>query len=392
MKHKKTILLTIVAVCLAILIIIAAISYPALNQDSQTRSFYIPFNVDFQHYVKSSILIKADVKMYGDDYCFEEFTLRNHKPYESKMKELILVLHQQDLEKCRAMSKYHYDASEEEKNLTNFMSAGLSKMFRDEIIGSNLEHLYVTERFNIGKDALFIWGLNSSSKLKDGIYRNAFRFIKNDSGSILWSPDLPDALTSILKEISRLKAESPEVYAPVEHVTLKYESPLVENTKKHQVYFCCDGIPCDVNVYSDNSISSNEIISFYKEAYHTLRNKGVIEFSKFYTEASGKKFLESYSKTDDDYIKYALGELINNERKIIFVLNGDPVYIIFYYNPKFKNTSDILKRIKYEYVVRENGALKLSNLGYEDYLDDLLKNHKNFIEPVLGPIIKNIGL
>jgi hypothetical protein len=378
-KNKKSTLLIISILVLAIFIIISSISYPARTKDSKTVYFSIPTNIDLEHYVETSMLIKVDTKSYGS-INFPEFASKHKKPDEVRLKEYLLTLKQKDIKKLKAMSI----------NLPGIdldtIFASSSKQFSDDAIGPNFEKIRMIDRFNFGNFIQFIWMKTSNSNLNENTHLGTVMFEQNDSGAIFCTTNVTTyPIPAILDNIVELQAESPGKYVPKELKTLKYEVPLIEGAKNHQAYFCCDGIPCDVNVFSDSTGSTNEIVRFYKQAYQTLKNQNLEEFAKFYTEKSRDKIIE-WLRTDPNMAELFRNEAIRRERKIVFVINGDPVYIVFTYNPNIKNP---INSVKYDYIIRENGTLKLSNFGYGDYFHQLLENRKYFIEPVIGPILKN---
>ncbi len=384
MKYTKNIIPIIVAIVFAVFAIISLISHSAIAKDYKTVYLPIPVGIDLERDIESTILLKVDVKSYNN-ISFEEFASQYKNPEEDQFKDLILAVKKKDYAKVIAMTKNGLDKKEENIQLiVNAFAKSLSK----DAIGEDFKGLKIIECVKFGNNILFKWFNESSLNPKDIITFGSFQFETNASGAILLNLDFIHTLNSLSVSISRQQAATPGAYLPKETLTLKYKVPLVEDAEKNQAYLCFDGTVCDVNTYSD-SISSNEIISFYQEAYHTLRNQGIGEFSKYYTESSGKKFHDYYLKTDD-YNKYALGELIKNERKIVFVLDGDPAYIVFYYNPKYKNTNDIMNHIKYEYIVRESRTLKFTNFYYGDAFDQLLGNGEQLQNPFLKSFIKEI--
>lgn len=385
MKHRKNTLSIILVIVFAVFAIISLISHSALTKDYKTVYLPIPVGIDLERSVESSMVIKVDTKSY-DNIGFKEFTSKYKKPEETRFKDLILALRDKDYTKVTAMTNNGSDRTEENmKALINHFS----NSFSIENLGKDFEGLKIIKCVKFGNQILFIWTSESLSDSDNVPYFSYLRFQKDNSGSILWNTDYTiNPLCNILRDIIWKQVETPGTYLPRESATLKYKVPLIEDGHKKQAYLCFDGMVCDVNTYSD-SISSNEIISFYQEAYHTLRNQGIGEFSKYYTESSGKKIFDWYSKTED-YNKYALGELIKNERKIVFVLNGDPVFLVFYYNPKYKITNDVMNHIKYEYIIRENGTLKFTNYAYGDAFDQLLGNGEQLQNPFLKSFIKEI--
>jgi hypothetical protein len=373
----KNIRLIMVIVVLSILLVISFISDSVLAKESTSKYFSIPVNIDLDHYVESSMLIKVDTKVYGKAN-FEEFTSKHKEPDELKLKEYLFAIKQKDIKKLKAMSMVRPGID------LDTIFAETSKQFSDEAIGPKFEKLRLLECFNIGNCIQFIW----NSNLNENTHYGGAIFEKSDSGDILYS--LNEAITilpivTILLHSVEQQAESPGKFIPMESVKLKYEVPLVEGAKNHQAYFCCDGIPCDVNVFSDSTGSTNEIVRFYKQAYLTLKNQNMTEFAQFYTEKSRDKIVE-WLRTEPNMAELFRNEAIRRERKIIFIINGDPVYIVFYYNPNLRIS---VNSIKYDYIIRENGTLKLSNFGFKDYLYQLLQNPKYFIEPVIGPLLKS---
>ena len=350
----------------------------------QRRSFPLPVRIDHQYYIRSSMLVNCDVKMYGAG--FKDFSTIYDEPSESKFKQLVLAIRQGDLGKCLTLSKHGPDVMGEVREISQVAVQGYGRMLDAAVMGKNFEKMRVTERFHVGQDVIFIWGLDSPSLLKGGPLRRGFRFVKNYSGDVLWSSEPPDTVMSVLTSVAQQRAEYPANYVSSEPVQLQYSCSLTKETGGHDVLLCFNGIPCDVNVFDSNE-SSNDIISFYQRAYRTFRDRPVSEFAELYTEKSRDKFLDWYSKLDPNIVIAYRNSIISNERKIFFVINGDPVFIIFYCHPDGDDSIGVLNRVRYEYVVRDKGRLKLTNFYYEGFLDALLEDRALFIKPVLGPVI-----
>lgn len=375
MKYRKHNLLIIVLFCV-IFTLITVISHSALTKDYKTVYLPIPVGIDLEHYIESSMLIKVDMKSYNN-ISFGEFMSKHKRQDELRLKEYLLALKQKDINKLKSISinrpEIDWDA----------IFAGLSDQYSDEAIGPNFENLHMIERFNIGNFILFIWRKTLNPNTNENTYLGSF-FEKNDSGAILCTTnETTYPIGSFLFNIVSQQAESRGTYLTKESAKHNYESPLIEDAKNHQSYLCFDGMVCDVNVYSDNTNPSNEIARFYKEAYITLKNQNMTEFAQFYTEKSRDRIIE-WQRTDPNMANLFRNEAIRKERKIIFIIDGDPVYIVFYYNPNLRIS------VKYEYIFRENGTLKLTNFGYHDAFDQLLMKPDFFIEPFLAPMIKDI--
>lgn len=371
---------------LVLVIFFALYSFPvsALVEDAPSRSFPLPVRIDHQYYIKSSILIQCDVRMYNTS--FIDFSSEYNGPNETQFKQLVLALKQGDSDKCLALSTSSSNIVGKDREITMAAIDGYQKMLSPLIVGPNFEKLRVSEKFEVGGDTIFIWGLNSSSPLKNGPLRRAFRFSKNHSDSVSWSAKPPDKITSILTSIAQQGAEFPTDYISSIPAQLKYSCPLVPEANEHQVFLCFDGSPYDVNVFENNVTDSNSVVGFYQKAYHTFRDQPTSKFSELYTDQSREKFLEWYSQMEPNMIKAYRNSIIHSKRKVFFALDGDPIFVVFYYDLNSHVSADISKRIRYEYVVRENGLLKLTNFYYIDFLDELLQDQEIFVLPFLRPI------
>jgi hypothetical protein len=67
----------------------------------------------------------------------------------------------------------------------------------------------------------------------------------------------------------------------------------------------------------------------------------------------------------------ALHASVTSGRKLRFVINANPVYVVFYTSP----TPMPRGTMQYDYILRQaDGKLAFANIAHEGFLDDVLKN------------------
>ena len=131
--------------------------------------------------------------------------------------------------------------------------------------------------------------------------------------------------------------------------------------------------------------NTDRIVDFYIKSQNAL-GLPLEEYAEFFTEKSKAKIIQQYKKYPDqkDYLNKRNKEF---PKIIRFILNADPVYVVFY-----RSSANATDRIfdMFDYVVDTKEGLKLTNFGYSDSFNQMLKqNIKDFQKTVYPEEFKN---
>ena len=124
----------------------------------------------------------------------------------------------------------------------------------------------------------------------------------------------------------------------------------------------------DITKVSEKDKNEDEIIKFYHET--TLAFRKPEEYANFFTALSRKRFLDHASRFPD-YINAYWQENQNNPKQIVFVIDANPVFLVFFR----RNNSGNSTFNDFDYVLKTKDGLKFTNYGYSDDLDGLLRSN-----------------
>jgi hypothetical protein len=205
----------------------------------------------------------------------------------------------------------------------------------------------------------------------------------------------------------------PENYKPLPNINLRYQYPIPlegANLGAHPVFLVFDGSPLDFPLTDEQVEAPSPLLKFYRAATLANRNGMTDQFADSFTpkssekvkkwqaaEAETKKRREAERK--DQPVKPApngaepakpIATLHPDEKalallkpRVKFVLNADPVYLVFQASGPGNDWKPA--QLAYTYVVSESGSYKLANFGYGNTLDELLEDPALFDKRVLKP-------
>lgn len=200
------------------------------------------------------------------------------------------------------------------------------------------------------------------------------KFVKKDE--FLLTRDL-DTIDVLLHSSMRQKAISPSKFVAVENKKFEYEVPIPDtNNTGHVAYLQFNGEKYDFKVFSDilSSIDkpTDEVVSLFQMKYLMIKAAFPREaLADLYTDESRKEYLDWIKNPESpSYLEWCFKNAATVERKVRFVINADPLYIVLYrpgcaplYNP---------------FVIRDpkDGRLKFAQFRCSGYLDDLFMNRQ----------------
>ena len=373
-RRKNSLLLLSFLACISIAV-------PVMGAGIQTKSYPLALHVDLRYYLPTSLYIKCDVNEYN--MSFSDFVSREHGPQESLFKDLVFAMRNNDVEKClnmtfrkSGMNKVQISKLNQKAEL--WAVGWRSWCFSDALAGKNLEKLKVFNQFYVGNSELFIFGGDGSSSPDSGPFRAALRFVPTPEGTFLWNVENPDTLESLLGETMRQMAISPAKFVALENRKFQYEVPIPDtNDTEHVAYLQFNGEKYDFKVFSDtlgpsNSKPTDEVVRLLQKKYLMIRDGSPREaLAEFYTDRSREKYLQWIKNPESrTYLEWCFKNMATVERKVRFVIDADPLYIVLYgpgyaplYNP---------------FVIRDpkDGKLKFANFSLIGFLNDLFSNQE----------------
>src|SRR5262249_23807673 len=142
-----------------------------------------------------------------------------------------------------------------------------------------------------------------------------------------------------------------------------------------------DGTLLNFNAFDTEGAAPTPLLAFYRDAFMAFKNRSFDEFVKTFTTESQsgvKRWVAGVEGTNaESYFK-----TVTTGRYVKFVLNADPVYLVFYTGDKTDKW--IPGSLHYDYVVRDAklGTYKLANFGFNSSFDDILRDQSMFNQQV----------
>jgi hypothetical protein len=346
----------------------------------RTRSFAIPINVEGEH-IRSSLFLKLEIKYYNiplaefasaplDDRERAFFQLADgiRKKNYGQVEQLLRSASKEKVESERIL-----DTKDEsiQKTVDLYWSAF-----------GGFENIQVVCQVLVGAKSLFVWEARTG---KVQMRRGFAVWDGHDKKPMATEVTMNTPIDLLIVNMLEHAAKHPESYKPLTDLVRRYEYPLPvdrsANPGPHSVFLQFNGEPFNFNVFDEKTIAPNEVINLYRNAYLDFRNNSIDQFMKLHTPKSQAKLRDWYSTMSIGTFKqYML--TVTRGRYVKFLINADPVYIVFY-SP---DASDQWKpgTLSYQYIVRkkESPELKIANVFYESFLDDVLKSNELFDQGV----------
>jgi len=151
-----------------------------------------------------------------------------------------------------------------------------------------------------------------------------------------------------------------------------------------------NGRPCEAAVAGDAREgweSTDNPAVFYAGVQRAIANADGIEafreIGRYYEEYSSKKFLRWLETPDDNEV---LRQEAGRERTILFVLEAEPVFIVFS-RPKGWPKDHIQRT----YLVRQDERFYVTRLAFSDDIDSFFGDREKFLEPFfMGPAFEAV--
>ncbi len=272
-----------------------------------------------------------------------------------------------------------------ERNLKGYRK--LTQMYDEQCQG-----LKFYSDIKLGNGGMVIWGIDkNNTKMNSFVHRRAIRYEKTSQGELSWhcAVEAPDLFESIITVSFEAIANNPIAYNAIlktdKQHTYKIAIPGTEGA--NPAYFLFSGRVCGgIDIINEEVSSSDELLSFLQEAYLVWIHDTREEFATYYTHKSQERITKAIMT--DRSLFDAYKEPILKGKKVLFILDADPLYVVFFRLGNYPI-------VQSEYIVKDpvDGKLKLTNLGVGDFTSQYFNSEAfeavlNKIDSRLFPISK----
>jgi hypothetical protein len=374
--------------CAAMVVCLMLFIGNAQAQQFTVRNFPIPISVDGEH-VRSNVFLQFEMKDYGMP--FSKFAGMHLDPREAVFAELVRAMQHNDakaVEKVLAPQKPR-KPEPDEKGGTVLMpemtpeknAVDVTTVYRAAF--GNLENVDVIAQVLVGSKSLFIW----DAKMIGRPRRRAFS-VEPDGPTRLVAREVTAANPVDILILSILEDgfKDPMAYAAVADPHLRYRQPLAiegKNKTAHEVALLFNGQPVDFDAFAETP-PTDPLLLFYWNVFTAFKAHKNNEFLAGHSAKSQAK-LQQWWKTFTPEAESAYYKSITNGRWVKFVMDGDPVYIVFY--GQKKGADWIVGSLSYQYVLKnpQTQHYLIANVLSQGFFDDVIGRNTLFDQRVLKP-------
>src|SRR5262249_21085869 len=198
----------------------------------------------------------------------------------------------------------------------------------------NFQDLKVLFRMELGPNSLFVWG----AKVKTGMFFPDGLIVQASGTKLAVVPATPAAPVANLIVDTMLGAGTNTSSYPAPrdlHQRYKLVLPLdvAARPASHLTSLHFDGTLLNFNAFDTEGAAPTPLLAFYRDAFMAFKNRSFDEFVKTFTTESQsgvKRWVAGVEGTNaESYFK-----TVTTGRYVKFVLNADPVYLVFYTGDK----------------------------------------------------------
>jgi hypothetical protein len=405
-----------VVVCLAQLL-------PTLGFAELTRvSVPIPVEIEGRP-VHSQLYLKLEMKNY--DLPFDKFATGSLDKPETMFATAVQAIRKEDATKFASVW-----TSPDEMNGNNDVTVkmegeSVSNWIKVARNNFDFDHITVLAEALLGPDSMFIF----DSVTKAGVQRYALYVGLDQKGRVRLSA-VSNATPLELMVLNAFVAArtAPDEYKPVPNLYLRYQYPIPlaeeKNTHPHPVFLEFDGTPTDFSLSDEKNKAPSPVVALLRDAHLAYKSGNNDAYANYFSSNSQgrvKTWLNAMDKQKQERLKQ---EKIQQEKfeqqkleqqklnpaqasappaatasvskpktteippppptaHVKFVLNADPVYLVFQApGPGDKWTP---ANLTYSYILHQGNDYKIANFAFSTTLDDFLQNPALFDRNVLKP-------
>jgi hypothetical protein len=261
----------------------------------------------------------------------------------------------------------------------------------------DFDKLNVVAEVRVGPETMFVW----ESATKSGARREAFYVgfdKKNQSRLSVVSSNAP-VMALIQQAFDAAARSGGDAYKPLPNVDLAYHFPIplagTGGAGAHPVVFEFDGAPMDFPPADESVKPPTPLLEFLRNATLALRDGKTDVFSNDFAPRSQKTISEWFARIQARQqtaqqaqtatpLASSLeirGLLSGMKANVKFVLNADPVFLVFQSSRPGDGWTP--PNLSYSYVLREGETYKIANFSASDDLDAFLQSPALFDKNIL---------
>ncbi len=345
------------------------------GHDVVRREFAVPIRIG-DRVVRSALMISCDVE--NIDAGFGTLRKWRASADERRLGAVVRAVNAGDSEAMKALSKPAAAGMTIEDTCSMMKS-------HFELIGilPDLSNFKIRRRIYWGDDSFFTYTVDNPDLPHTGM----LGFERETGKGLLFSPALGGDIESVLSMALRASSGSLAPYESGRTASREYRFRVDDGGGENPVDLLFNGRVCDITLPGDVPDASDVVLSFYAQVITALTNAGSIEAfrdigNRYYEGHSKDRFLAWMERGYEDVVRWR-NEYVGGKRKVVFVLDADLVFVIFYH---LRGRSDW--DIQHDYAVREGASLYVTRLAISDELSRFFGSRRRFIGPFL---MMNIG-
>lgn len=378
---------------IAMVACLALFAGSAAAQQFAVRSFPLPISIDGEH-IRSGVFLQFEMKDYGVP--FSKFSASRLDAREAVFVELVRGIQRKDykgVEKVllpprpRKETPGAAGAPDTGRVIsaapltTQEAAAGTVDGYRSAF--GNFENIDVIAQILVGSKSLFVW----DAKLPGRPRRRAFS-VEPEGPARLVAREVTAAspVDVLILSILEDAVKNPAGYTPSPDPHLRYRQPLAiegKNKTAHEVALQFNGEPLEFDVFGETPVN-DPLLVFYRSVFMAFKAHKQADFLAAHSAKSQTKLRQWWATMNKDaeeayYMSVARGRIVK------FVINADPVYIMFYGPDKGRNWMN--GSLGYQYVIKNSASQQylIANVLSEGFFDDVIGNGNLFDQRVLKP-------
>ncbi len=315
----------------------------------------VPISIDGTR-VRSGLLMQFEIERY--DVPLETFGGRALDASDKAFRDFMAALRSGDVAGVAAWRPAQ----------SRDQAAGLVQAFREGF--GRLEGVTIVGRVRVPDGAMYVWQWKSPMK---GLVRRAFTVTGSSSRPLHVEVVFSGRpLETLLLDVLQHEATDPARYGATD-ARPRYRRAFGSSAAAGPALLF-DGAPLSGRrLLPDEGVAElarasgdlGEALDASRAAYEALRASDLERYPDFFTAKSRDK-LRAWMKGLSPAELQSYRVTLTRPRQVLFALDAHPVTLVFY-------TSGDERQLRYDYLVKEGGATKLTNVSFEGFLDDVLR-------------------
>jgi hypothetical protein len=400
--------------------LVSAGAFSLSGQGFRPMSIPLPIVIEGKP-VPSKMYLKVEMKSYNQP--FDQFAAGHPDKVEAMFVKAVKAVRKNDVEAFASV----WSPPDQMKSIGQPRAVKLSENGPDswlKVIRSmfDFDKLTVVAEVLAGQDTIFIW----DSETKNGVLRRALYVGLDRKGGLrLSAPGGTNPVDDLLQNAFVAALAAPDSYKALPDVNLRYQYRLPLAGKldagPHPVFFEFDGSPVDFSLTDEKVKAPTPLLVFFRTADLALKSGKYEAYANDFTAKSQDKVKEwtaAEEKVKQERLKQE--EKLQQEKKleqekskpeqssaappaatpaskpkaaeaprvpassyVKFVLNADPIYLVF--QAPGKGDTWMPNTLTYSYVLHQGGDYKITNFEYANTLDEFLQHSGLFDMNILKP-------